>query len=151
MTYSQAVEHLKTRFGDSISDQSGVLTLKNANQEECLVLQSEDGGERVSLFAPFLESVSNLNLCKSLNLHLLHLNSDLDSLGSLRIMFNPDSKRYLLCDANISSASHEEFIEYLNQVLALAKYLHAELADGLLGADGAAAEVGSISSEYLKA
>jgi hypothetical protein len=129
LTFQQAVNYLNEGFNYKATGKSGTVTLKNASQEDCLILQSEDGGERVSLFAPFLERPQSLEVQKILNLHLLHLNGDLDTLGPLRITLNTDSNRYSLCDGALMAKSVADFTEYLQEVLRLAHYLHREISD----------------------
>ena len=129
LTFQQAVNYLNEGFNYKATGQSGTVTLKNASQEDCLILQSEDGGERVSLFAPFLGSAHSPEVQKVLNMHLLHLNGDLDTLGPLRITLNTDANRYSLCDGALMAKSVSDFTEYLQEVLRLAHYLHREIAD----------------------
>jgi len=129
LTFQQAIHYLNEGFNYKATGQSGTVTLKNASQEDCLILQSEDGGERVSLFVPFLDGAHSPEVQKVLNMHLLHLNGDLDTLGSLRITLNTDAGRYSLCDGALMAKSAADFTEYLQEVLRLAHYLHREITD----------------------
>jgi hypothetical protein len=154
LSFSQAIEYLNRGFNYKATGSSGMVTLKNASQEDCLILQSEDGGERVSLFAPFLERPMDKDVQKTLNLHFLHLNADLDALGSLRITLNSDSNRYSLCDGMLGAESQDDFVTYLGEVLKAANYLHHEITDSLAqtGADNEVdSEIKPDNSHYLKA
>jgi len=131
LSFNQAVEYLNAGFNYAASGQSGVVTLRNASQVDCLILQSEDAGDRTSLFAPFLERPESLDIQKQLDLRLLHLNGDLDTLGSLRISLNHDTNQYSLCDGVLYAESLESFTEYLQAVLKMANYLRSELTDVL--------------------
>jgi len=154
LSFSQALEYLNAGFNYKATGKSGMVTLKNASQEDCLILQAEDGGERVSLFAPFLERPTEKKIQKALNLHFLHLNADLDALGSLRITFNRDSNRYSLCDGVLEAENQEDFVTYVQEVLQAANYLHREIADTLSQRgtdDELESDIKFDSTHYLKA
>jgi hypothetical protein len=154
LSFEKAVEYLNASFNTKASGKSGTVTLKNSSQEDCLILQSENAGERVSLFAPFLEKPPQADIQKKLNLHLLHLNADLDTLGSLRITLNTDTNRYSLCDGALTADNPADFAQYLQEVLKTAQYLHQEITDALLelGQDQQADSDDLVKSgHYLKA
>jgi hypothetical protein len=154
LTFQNAVNYLNQGFNYQATGQSGVVTLKNASEIECLILQAEDGGERVSLFAPFLEKPAKKHAQKIIDLHLLHLNADLDTLGSLRISFNHDTNQYSLCDGAVSADNQEEFVIYVQEVLKMAKYLQAEIAEAIAQAnkeEESDSNDDAISDQFLKA
>ena len=154
LSFSQALEYLNAGFNFKATGKSGMVTLKNASQEDCLILQSEGGGERVSLFAPFLERPAEKRVQKALNLHFLHLNADLDALGSLRITLNSDSNRHSLCDGALEAENLDDFVTYVQEVLQTANYLRREIAEALAqaGADNdPESEIKFDSTHYLKA
>lgn len=154
ITFQQAVDYLNEGLNYTATGKSGVVTLKNASQEDCLIMQSENGGDRVSLFAPFLKRPEKLATQKILNLHFLHLNADLDVLGPLRIMLNTDSNQYSLCDGAVMADSAADFVEYVKAALQTAQYLHNEIADVLAQAEAnEELSEGDVpdTSNYLKA
>jgi hypothetical protein len=152
LTFKQAVDYINQGLKLKASGKSGMVTLKNASQEDCLVFQTEDGGERVSLVAPFLTRPADKKIQKILNLHLLHLNADLDTLGSLRISFNSDTNQYSLCNGAVSAGSVEDFVDYAEQVIKTAQYLHQELTEALSEKQSEDESNSQLSeSNYLKA
>jgi len=129
LSFLQAVSYLNASFNCQSTGNSGTVTLKNELQQDRLILQSEDAGERVSLFVPFLTRPQNPAIQKNLNLHLLHMNADLDTLGSLRITLNCDTNYYSLCDGGLEADNEDDFSQYLQAVLNAGHYLNQEITE----------------------
>lgn len=152
LSFQQALTYINEGLNQKVTGKSGMVTLKNTSQEDSLIFQAEDGGARVSLFAPFLRGPEELELQKVLNLHFLHLNADLDALGSLRIIFNADTNQYSLCDGALAAESVGDFVDYVQAVLITAHNLHREITEVLSEAvQQSGAEIAIDNSQYLKA
>jgi hypothetical protein len=154
LTFEQVVQYLNQGFNFQATGQSGMVTLKNSSQEDCLIFQSEDGGQRTSVFAPFLTQPQDASIQKALDLHLLHLNADIDTLGTLRISLNTDSKQYALCDGVLIAENLEDFVAHIQALLEAANYLRNELTEAISQAqENEGADFGSPSdlAHYLKA
>jgi hypothetical protein len=152
--FHQLIEYLNQGFNFKATGQSGMVTLKNSAQEDCLIFQSEDGGQQTSVFAPFLAQPQDPSIQKALDLHLLHLNADIDTLGTLRISLNTDSKQYALCDGVLTAENLEDFVAHVQALLEAANYLRNELTQAISQAqENEGAEFASPSdlAHYLKA
>ena len=129
LSFQQVVEFLNAGLQYSVTGQAGTVTLRNSSHADCLIFQQEDGGKRATLFAPFFERPAATELRRVLDLHMLQLNGDLDTLGSMRITLNHDSTQYSLCEAAVQAQGQEDFVAYLQAVLKMAAYLRRELTD----------------------
>jgi hypothetical protein len=128
ISFNQAMEYLNDGFYIAVKGKYGVVSLKNEANQDRLIFQSENGGKNVCLIAPFLECPNNVELRQALELRLLHLNGDIDSLGTLRISLNSKLNQYLLCDGYLAAENLEDFVGYVEAVLNAANYLQAELS-----------------------
>ena len=129
LSFQQVVEFLNAGLQHSVTGEAGTVTLRNSSQADCLIFQQEDSGNRATLFAPFFERPAATELRRVLDLHMLQLNGDLDTLGSMRITLNHDSTQYSLCEAAVQAQGQEDFVAYLQAVLKTVTYLRSELTD----------------------